>query len=314
MERVCAVVVTYNRKALLRQCLKALQRQTHPLAEIIVVDNASTDGTRAMLVAEFPSVEVIRLSENRGGAGGFHAGIKAAMEREVNWIWVMDDDAEPMPDALEQLFAPGLDRRADTVALTSLKVGVEGARQLEHAGSYDPFGMQFTSIQPPVGPVTQIEYSSFVGLLISVSAARKAGLPEAGFFIWYDDVEYCIRLAKIGKLYLVRGSTVLHHDAFASSRKEAAALSKAWRNRPLSQFWRNYYAHRNRMLIVTKHACTIQQRWKGYAMGMQKLLRSAVAVVAFDRQKMTRLRLLLKAFLHGLKGCHGKQVDPDCFS
>jgi len=75
---VAAVVVTYNRKSLLMRCLLALLRQTRPLQKIIVVDNASTDGTREELAQEGyldeSAIEYVRLEHNTGGAGGFHTG------------------------------------------------------------------------------------------------------------------------------------------------------------------------------------------------------------------------------------------------
>lgn len=88
--KVAAVVVTYNRKELLRECLQALLNQTRPLDEIIVVDNASTDGTDQMIPEEFPQITHVRLPENIGGAGGFHEGMKLAYEKGHDWIWVMD--------------------------------------------------------------------------------------------------------------------------------------------------------------------------------------------------------------------------------
>jgi len=70
-ENICAVIVTYNRKELLRECLKAVLAQTRPPEHVLVVDNASTDGTPEMLQEEFPQVEVLCLPENQGSAGGF---------------------------------------------------------------------------------------------------------------------------------------------------------------------------------------------------------------------------------------------------
>jgi GT2 family glycosyltransferase len=90
--RVCAVVVTYNRRDLLRECLVSLQAQTHVPDTILVVNNASTDGTAQMLSAEFAQLEVLTLAENVGGAGGFHAGMKWAYEQGYDWLWLMDDD------------------------------------------------------------------------------------------------------------------------------------------------------------------------------------------------------------------------------
>ncbi|MER3603731.1 MAG: hypothetical protein C4298_08345, partial [Thermus sp.] len=87
-ERVCAVVVTYNRKELLRECLETLRGQTRKVDHILVVDNASTDGTEEVLRAEFPEVEVLRLPENQGSSGGFHEGMKRAYEEGFDWLWL----------------------------------------------------------------------------------------------------------------------------------------------------------------------------------------------------------------------------------
>src|SRR3712207_5668423 len=102
-ETVCAVVVTYNRVDLLRECLEAVTGQTRAPDAVLVVDNASTDGTREMVREEFPAVELLELPANEGSAGGFHEGMKAAVARGVDWLWVMDDDTIPAPDALELL-------------------------------------------------------------------------------------------------------------------------------------------------------------------------------------------------------------------
>src|SRR4051812_18012026 len=97
-ERVCAVVVTFNRKKLLVECLRGLLAQTRPLDHLIVINNASTDGTADMLAAEFPELDVVHLPSNVGGAGGFHAGMKWARENGFDWTWVMDDDVAPFPE------------------------------------------------------------------------------------------------------------------------------------------------------------------------------------------------------------------------
>ena len=310
---VAAVVVTYRRKELLAQCLRALQGQAHPLDEIIVVDNASGDGTAAMVRDEFPEVTLRVLNENRGGAGGFHAGMKMAAERDVDWIWVMDDDAEPETDALEQLFNPGVHHREDTAALASLKVDSKGHRQSAHAGSYNPITMKKQPVNPNGPEVEPISFSSFVGLMVRTQVVERIGLPCAEYFIWGDDTEYSLRLNKIGKIFLVRGSRVIHHDGFATTRKKASVLSQAWRDRPVEQYWRNYYALRNRLLIVNAYAASPAERWQGYLAGMYLFFRSAAAVIAFDDYKAFRLRVLWKGLLHGVLGRDGKHYDPDRF-
>ena len=108
---VCAVVVTYNRKDLLRTCLQSLLKQTRMPDCIVVVDNASTDGTRAMLDTEFQQLQRLNLETNSGGAGGFKAGMQSAYCRKFEWIWVMDDDIEVTPECLEKMLEiPGCRR------------------------------------------------------------------------------------------------------------------------------------------------------------------------------------------------------------
>src|SRR5947209_6364655 len=104
-ERVCAVVVTFNRKALLPNCLNSLLSQTRLPDAIVVIDNASTDGTRDLLDKDFPNLERVNLPRNTGGAGGFKAGMHWALTRDFDWIWVMDDDIEMKPDCLENMLS-----------------------------------------------------------------------------------------------------------------------------------------------------------------------------------------------------------------
>src|SRR6185295_14348754 len=104
MTKAWAVVVTHNRRDLLLACLDALAAQTHALEGVTVVDSASTDGTgEALAEAEVRRripIDYIRLTRNGGGAEGFHYGLRAALDSGAEWIWLMDDDCEPAPDAL----------------------------------------------------------------------------------------------------------------------------------------------------------------------------------------------------------------------
>ena len=99
MDKVIAVVVTYNRQALLEQCIDALKKQTRKVDQILVINNGSTDKTETWLRSQ-TGIEFIT-QENIGGAGGFHTGIKTAFEKSFTWMWLMDDDGYPKEDALE---------------------------------------------------------------------------------------------------------------------------------------------------------------------------------------------------------------------
>ena len=102
---VVGVIVTYNRLALLKETVGAVMGQTHPLRKTIIIDNHSTDGTAEYLasIGGNNAIETVRLATNTGGAGGFAEGIRRAALCSPGWIWVMDDDTVPAPDAVERM-------------------------------------------------------------------------------------------------------------------------------------------------------------------------------------------------------------------
>ncbi len=104
-ERVVAVVVTWNRRDLLAESLRAIQHQTEPPEQTIVVDNASDDGTAELLRRDFASLDVVSTVAKLGGAGGFAVGLDRALRTRCDAVWLMDDDTIPEPTALAALLA-----------------------------------------------------------------------------------------------------------------------------------------------------------------------------------------------------------------
>ena len=104
--RVVAVVVTWNRRDLLEESLAALEAQTLPPSRVVVVDNASTDGTPELLASSYADqdrYDVVSLTTNTGGAGGFTAGIERALTHDPELVWLLDDDTVPTATAAEEL-------------------------------------------------------------------------------------------------------------------------------------------------------------------------------------------------------------------
>lgn len=184
--RVCAVVVTFNRKALLRECLQGLQRQTRPPDEILVVDNLSTDGTPDMVRTEFPSMAMYELGKNLGGAGGFHFGMKRAHEEGFDWLWIMDDDVEPYPEALERLMS--YCHLSDMLHLRR-----DGIDHWE--GIWDPHDLRVQMFDKEYSfengkPYAVLRYATFEGALIHRRIVDKIGLPDSRCFVSSDDALY----------------------------------------------------------------------------------------------------------------------------
>ncbi|MCW2749137.1 MAG: glycosyl transferase, partial [Aeromicrobium sp.] len=113
-EKIAIAIVTFNRSTYLKELLASAAAMDTPPFAIVVVDNASTDDTQEVIVAatgDFPDGMLInhKLDTNTGGSGGFSEGTKVALELGADWVWLMDDDVEILPDAMAQ-FAPWMQR------------------------------------------------------------------------------------------------------------------------------------------------------------------------------------------------------------
>lgn len=203
---IAAIIVTYNRLELLRGCVAAVRRQSRPTQEIIVVDNGCTDGSSEWLAAQ-SGLTVIR-QENQGGSGGQATGLKAACVAGHDWMWLMDDDTEPNPTALERLLAAPPFRDPETGFLGSMVTWTDGtAHYMNSPDPTDQFSWYHTVLRDRC---VRVDYCSFVSLLVRREAVERVGLPIREFFIWYDDVEFTQRIEAFYKGYLVLDSIALH--------------------------------------------------------------------------------------------------------
>ena len=261
MSSVCAFVLTRNRKALLEECVRALLAQTHRVEQVIVLDNASTDGTeehlRAAGLLDDPRVRFERREENTGGAGGYREGVRLGVEADRDWLWLMDDDAEPREDALEKLLAAAA---GEDAAVCSSVVHPDGSIDLQHRCRMGRFIVPLPADVYAPGRREEVECASFVGLLMRTGAARAAGLPIAEFFIGYDDAEYSLRLRRHGRIRLVPESEILHKVPIggggASTRRARFFNSRfglTYAPVPWDAFWRDLYRVRNFMWIKQHH-------------------------------------------------------------
>lgn len=211
MNNICAVVVTYNRKDLLKECMMALLAQETGV-DVMVIDNASTDGTEQMLepLIDGQRIQYYNTGSNLGGAGGFHFGMKKAMEGAYEYLWVMDDDTIPREDAVEKLLkAAGLLKNrfgflCSTVFFNENEL-CEMNRPGVAKGWYDMKKYQYMQ-----KGLLNVRYASFVSLFVRTEVVQKVGLPLKEFFIWNDDYEYTTRISKKYDNYMVCDSVVEH--------------------------------------------------------------------------------------------------------
>jgi len=214
--KVTAVVVTFNRLESLKKVLSALQLQTNPITEIVVVDNLSTDATASYLKElEKQSSKYlfhnIYNDKNEGGAGGFFLGMQKAYERGADLIWVMDDDCVPTPTALEKLvsaydYLEKKDNQAPGFVCSNVRWTDGGICEMNVPTARWDWLRNYT----PERPYCLTTACSFVSALINTKYLPQIGYPVREFFIWFDDTEFTMRLANIAPSYVAIDSHVVH--------------------------------------------------------------------------------------------------------
>lgn len=211
MSKVIALILTYNRKKLLQEAIDALLKQT-ACCNILIVDNASTDGTKEIVKdykGSHTNIDYINTGSNLGGAGGFSFGIKECVKRGYDYIWLMDDDTIPYPTALERLIEAKDALKDDFGFLSSVVEWTDG-----HMCKMNMplVADEWWDYAPAISHnLLAIKKGSFVSFFISSKTVKRVGLPIKEFFIWYDDSEYSRRIVENENIgYLVADSRVLH--------------------------------------------------------------------------------------------------------
>jgi GT2 family glycosyltransferase len=215
---VCAVVVTWNRRDLLKESLAALEAQTLPPRHVVVVDNASTDGTGELLRRDYRHLEVVHLAANIGGAGGFAAGIERALTFAPELVWLLDDDTVPTATAAERLVSvwstyPSAPPGPRPAVLASRVVWTDGRDHPMNTPRPKPGATAAERHAADAVGCVPIRSASFVSLMCDAQVVRAQGLPVADYFLWNDDFEYSTRLIRSRVGLSVPGSVVVHKTA-----------------------------------------------------------------------------------------------------
>jgi rhamnopyranosyl-N-acetylglucosaminyl-diphospho-decaprenol beta-1,3/1,4-galactofuranosyltransferase len=235
-DRVVAVVVAFDRRELVQETLAALEAQTSAPAAIVVVDNASSDGTADVIRERFPRVDLTVLPRNTGGAGGFTVGIARALAaHDADAVWLMDDDTVPDPGALAALLATRRAAPAGTVLLASAVRWVDGRPHPMNTPRVRPGASRSSIRRAAAHGAYPVRSASFVSLLVEAAAVRRHGLPVADYFLWNDDFEFSTRLLRRGRGFVSSASTVEHRtrtfgaaDVDPGARFFYEVRNKAW--------------------------------------------------------------------------------------
>lgn len=212
---VAIAITTYNRRDLLRVLLESIRSMTVQPSAIFMIDNENSPATKA-LADEFNVEHYIGMEENTGGAGGFSRGVEEAYHAGHEWIWVMDDDVSVEPNALERLevWASEAEKQLHAGKTLSETATVFQCRKYNWDGSLFYWQYHFWNklgIPNPFAPSAfgdeersrEMNTMCFEGSMFHRDVVKAIGLPDARFFIYWDDTVYGYLASKVTKMLVV---------------------------------------------------------------------------------------------------------------
>ena len=289
MNEVATVVVTYNRKELLRECIEALLKSDAP-SDIFIIDNNSTDGTKeyiADIVKDNDNVIYKHLKRNVGGAGGFSAGMNYVVKRGYKYVWIMDDDTIVKPDTLSKLLDAAAMLHDNFGFLSSTVAWTNGNDCKMNIQTYNKNINDIQRYYKKNG-LWPVRAATFVSLLFTANAIKGVGLPKREYFIWGDDKEYTRRMSKNKNCYNVIDSKVVHKTV----GNEGSNITKD----DISRIDRYVYAYRNDLATARDEGIgEVAVYSAGFCLNM-------VRVVLFAKDnKAKRLKAMFTGLMYGLK-------------
>lgn len=277
--KIACVVVTYNRKKELYKNLNALLNQTRKLDMVIVVDNASSDGTYeyiAEIIENNSVIQYYRLPENTGGSGGFSWGIRKAYELGADYIWGMDDDAIPEKNALEMLLIEG--GKINAISALWSNCDNKCVKEIETVNTW-----------------------MFVGFYIPREIVDKVGFPRDDFFIYWDDHEYALRIQSAGySIYKIKASVINHQDAnklYYPEKKIGPVHFKMFKMAD----WKVYYYYRNKILTY---------KWNDAEKYCTIFWEIPKTVIKSFLYHSGQGKIIVKALIDGITKRTGKRINP----
>ena len=254
-KKVSVVILNWNRKEMLLDCLRSIRELEYPIYEIIVVDNASTDGSVQAVREKYPDVVLIENDKNYGAIGGKNIGLRKALQSDVEYIYMQDNDIVAAKDALTKLVE---------VAEADPNVGMVGAMMYDYsepdtilsAGGTIDWTQNVSrgrgDNQKDVGQFNKIEPVDYLwggALLVRKSVLEEVGLFDEDYIgYWFEDSDLSVRVAKAGFKVLFNPFAKVWHKPHATAEQ----LS----------YRKKYLAARNAIRFMKKHASPLQ--WAKY--------------------------------------------------
>lgn len=304
--KVQAIIVTWNKKDDVLRLLAQLQGIHYPEGKLslLVVDNHSTDGTAQAIASEYPSVKLLKHPENIGGAGGFNAGMRWAIQNstDAEYLWLLDNDILVDPNALVALVTV-MNANPGAAICGSRIMNIDKRDEVIEAGAFIDYRLGCVRSNRPekescqnAATVFKVDYVAACSLLARASHVKKLGVWREAFFIYWDDMEWGARFNRAGYDALASTASVVYHPSWAERTADHSAV------------WRNYYRIRNSLWFFNNYCGGIERRLLLVRMIFRIMKYAALDCVA-SRTALSQASIA--GVRHFFSGVYGKRGFDD---
>ncbi len=244
LPKVTAVILNTNKREDTLACLDSLVRNDYANLSIIVLDNASTDGSVEAIRLKYPQVSILQLVENKGYAGNNNVGIQAALDTAADWVFILNEDTILAPTCISELVRHA-QAQAEVGIVGPLVYHADEPAVIQSAGGY--FDSCWHTLHRGINTLDEGQYSSPIdtdwisgcGLLIRKEALQQAGLIDERFFYYNEEVELCYRVHRAGWKIRMVPTAKLWHKGVQRNYTPSANIT--------------YYKVRNFLLFLSLH-------------------------------------------------------------
>jgi GT2 family glycosyltransferase len=243
MPSVMIVVLNWNGLSDTLDCLMSLQRLDYPDCKVVVVDNGSVDGSVEVVRTRFPGIMLVENEENLGYAGGNNVGLRYALAQGMDYVLLLNNDTEVAPDFVSRLVA---------AAEVDLAVGVVGPTIYYHdrpddiwsaGGAIDwqrgrtwMVGLNERDVGQFGQESCEVDFVTGCALLVKRAVLEQVGLLDERFFAYYEDTEWCVRIARAGYRIVHVPEAKIWHKISPDAQADSPLI--------------HYYMTRNRLLFL----------------------------------------------------------------
>lgn len=253
-KKVGIIVLNYNKKEYLLRCLNSLMKQTYKDFDVLVIDNASSDGSAEAVLREYgKKVELLKLEENLGGSGGFCAGLRELQKKEYEYYLLLDNDVELRENCLAVLHG---------AMVGNPDIGIIGAKillmdQPDIIQEFGPmlnyrtffFDVCFRGERGDISlpDIRGCDYVPACVMMVRGEAMEKIGIMPEENYLYFDDIEWCTRCRRAGFRVAAHREAIAWHKGGAGIAKDTASVYYMNRNKTAY-----YLRHLPEMILVEK--------------------------------------------------------------